>query len=348
MVGSWRMSMWWLLPVLAAFALAIVATDLMRLVAHRFGIIDDPGKSPRKIHGSPMPLGGGVAVYVAFAIPTLAVLIGTSHFTSGEMGVREFVGMLLGGLVLVIGGLLDDRYDLPARTSFCFSVLGACIATACGIGVTRLTNPFGDPFVLAPFVSGAFTFLWLLGTTYTTKLLDGLDGLVASIGTVAAVLILSLSLSPQFFQPDIALLSAIVAASLVGFLLWNWHPARIFLGEGGSTVIGYLIGVLAVISGGKVATALLVLGIPALDVAFVIVRRLWKKKNPFTSSDKDHLHHLLLAKGFSQRQVVCMYAVTALAFGVTTLLFSSWQKLIVLCILGIVAVTAAVRLSRHT
>lgn len=340
------MTLWWFFPILGALALSILCTDAMRSLAVRFGIVDDPGKHERKIHASPIPFGGGVAVYAAFAIPTLLVLLMTDHFTSGEIGMREFAGLLLGGLVLVVGGVLDDRYDLPPRVSFCFPLAAAILATACGIGVAKLTNPFGDPFVLAPIISSIFTFVWLLATTYTTKLLDGLDGLVSSIGLVAAILILSLSSSQKFFQPDVALLAAIAAAAMFGFLLWNWHPARIFLGEGGSTFIGFLIGVLAVISGGKVATALLVLGIPALDVAFVITRRLLRRKNPFTSSDKEHLHYLLLTKGFSHRQVVLLYVTFAVAFGTTTLLFASWQKLIALAILGVVALAAVVRLSR--
>lgn len=342
------MELWWFLPIVVSFVVALLSTGIVRTLAVRFGVVDDPGKSERKIHKTPIPLAGGVAVYVAFALSTLAVLLLTNHFTQGEMGMSQFVGLLMGGLVLVIGGILDDRHDLPPRASFIFPLLAAVIATAAGIGVTKLTNPFSDnPFVLAPAVSGVFTFAWLLMTTYTTKLLDGMDGLVTSIGVTAAVMIASLALSVKFFQPDVALLSAIAAAAMLGFLVWNWHPARIFLGEGGSTFIGFLIGTLAVISGGKVATALLVLGVPALDIVFVVIRRLRQGKNPFTSADREHLHHLLLRRGLSQPAIVVLYGAVAALFGITTFLLESWQKLVALAILGAAALVCVIRLSRN-
>ncbi|MBI1908198.1 undecaprenyl/decaprenyl-phosphate alpha-N-acetylglucosaminyl 1-phosphate transferase [Candidatus Uhrbacteria bacterium] len=340
------MSLWWALPVLAALALAILATDAVRGLASRLGIVDAPNKE-RKIHDRAVPLAGGVAVYLAFTVPTLAVLLFSDHFTKGEMGAGEFAGLLVGGLILLVGGVLDDRYDLPPRATVWFPVAAALVATLAGIGVTKLTNPFADaPIVLAPAVTGVFTFLWLLTTTYTTKLLDGLDGLVGSIGLTATLVITGLALSTAFFQPDVALLAGIAAAALLGFLLWNWYPARIFLGEGGSTFVGFLVGVLAVISGGKVATALLVLGIPALDIVFVVIRRLRQGRNPFTSADREHLHHLLLRRGLSQRTVVLLYAGAAALFGVSTFLLTSWQKIVALAILGAAALLGVIRLSR--
>ncbi len=339
------MALWWLLPILFALFLSLVLTAVVRYLALRYSLVDNPDGG-RKLHSSAIPLGGGVAIYLAFALPTLVVLITTNHFTSGAIRPLAFVGLLLGGLVLILGGLLDDRYSLSAKRSIIFPVLASLIAVICGIGVTKLTNPFGSPFLLPAAISSIFTFLWLLSTTYTTKLLDGLDGLATSISTVAALLIMALSLSIKFWQPDVALLAAIAVAALLGFLLWNWHPARIFLGEGGSTFLGFLVGVLAVISGGKVATALLVLGLPALDVVFVIIRRLARRQNPFTASDRDHLHYLLLDYGLSARQVVLLYITLAVIFGVTTLFLVSWQKLIILAILATVAGLMAISLHK--
>lgn len=339
------MELWWVIPLFGALAITIIAVDAVRAVALRFGIVDAPNKE-RKIHTTAVPLAGGVAVYLGFALPTVAVLIFSDHFTSGEIGLWQFAGLLVGGFALIIGGVVDDRYDLPPRVSFLFPLVAVSLATASGIGVTKLTNPFADePLVLLPIVSGFFTFVWLLATTYTTKLLDGLDGLATSIALTASMLMMGLALSEKFFQPDVALLAGIAFMSMFGFLLWNWHPARIFLGEGGSTWLGFLVGTLAVISGGKVATALLVLGVPALDVVFVIIRRLRQGKNPFASSDREHLHHLLLRRGFSQRLIVLLYVTVALAFGLTTFLLSSWQKVLALAILGVVALICVIRLN---
>ena len=126
---------------------------------------------------------------------------------------------------------------------------------------------------------------------YTTKLLDGVDGLVSGLGVIGGFVIFLFTATTNYFQPDIALASAIFGGASLGFLIFNWHPAKIFLGEGGSLLIGYILGVLAIISGGKIAIALLILGIPILDVLWTIIRRLLKKQNPFKFSDKLHLHH---------------------------------------------------------
>lgn len=337
------MPVWWPLALVLAFVGSVLATDIARVVATRARIVDVPN-APRKIHAAPVPLLGGVGLFVGFALATTVVLVASHHFVTGEMTPWHIVGVLLGGFLLVLGGVLDDRYNLRPRVAFVFPLLAALVATVAGIGVEKVTNPFGgDPFVLAAGASAALTFVWLLCTTYTVKLLDGIDGLAGTVPFVAMLTMAALALSERFWQPDVALLALIGAAATLGFLAWNMYPARIFLGEGGSTFLGFLVGALAVISGGKLATALLVLGIPALDVAFVILRRLRRGQHPATG-DSDHLHHLLLKRGYTQRQVVALYAVLALLFGSTTLLLTSWQKLIALAIVFVLALTLVWRL----
>lgn len=337
------MPVWWPLALAFAFVASALATDAVRAVALRFRIVDTPG-APRKIHDRPVPLLGGLGLYAGFALATTTVLLFSRHFVTGEMTAWHIAGLLLGGLVLMIGGVLDDRLDLRPRVAFVFPLIAALVATFSGIGVEKLTNPFGgDPFVLAAGVSAALTFGWLLCTTYTVKLLDGLDGLAATVSLVASAVIALLALSDKFWQPDVALLALISAAAIGGFLLWNANPARIFLGESGSTFLGFLVGGLAVISGGKLATALLVIGVPALDVAFVLLRRVCRGQSPF-AGDREHLHHLLLKKGYSQRQIVATYAGIALVFGLTTLLLESWQKIIALAIVFLLSLTLLWRL----
>jgi UDP-N-acetylmuramyl pentapeptide phosphotransferase/UDP-N-acetylglucosamine-1-phosphate transferase len=178
---------------------------------------------------------------------------------------------------------------------------------------------------------------------YTTKFLDGLDGLATSVSSIGALMVLLLSLTVAYFQPDVALLAVIVLGAQLGFLFWNFHPASIFLGEGGSTLVGYLVGMLAVISGGKLATALLVLGVPLLDVVWIVLRRYRAggMKQIFVG-DRKHLHHRLFDLGWSQTQIVLLYVFISGMFGVSTLFLQSKEKVIILVLLaGLMFVAAA-------
>jgi UDP-GlcNAc:undecaprenyl-phosphate/decaprenyl-phosphate GlcNAc-1-phosphate transferase len=178
---------------------------------------------------------------------------------------------------------------------------------------------------------------------YTTKFLDGLDGLATSVTSIGSLMVLLLALTVAYFQPDVALLAAIILGAQLGFLFWNFHPASIFLGEGGSTLVGFFVGMLAVISGGKLATALLVLGIPLLDVIWIILRRfrVGGIKQIFIG-DRKHLHHRLLDRGWSQTQIVLLYVFISGVFGASTLFLQSKEKAIALIFLaGLMLVAAA-------
>lgn len=251
----------------------------------------------------------------------------------------------------MIGGYLDDRFDLPAHATIIAPILATLTAIAFGIEVDKLTNPFGGVIYLLPWQSDVLVFVWLMLVMYTTKFLDGLDGLATSVSSVGAIMIMLLSLTASYFQPDVALLSAVTIGAYLGFLFWNVHPASIFLGEGGSTFVGFMLGILAVISGGKVATALLVLGIPLLDVLWVISRRFREGGiSRVFVGDKKHLHHRLLALGWGQTRIVILYVAVAAAFGVSALFLQSREKLVALIVLSLVMLLTAlffVQQERH-
>ena len=176
-----------------------------------------------------------------------------------------------------------------------------------------------------------------MGMMFTTKLLDGLDGLSTGVVLIGALMIFGLTQSVKFYQPEIGVITMIFAGALAGFLIFNFHPAKIFLGEGGSVLIGFILGVIAIISGSKIATTLLVVGIPALDVAWVIIHRIIKGKS-ITKGDSAHLHYRLLRKGVSHRLVVLLMYVLALGFGASTLFLQSSQKVIALVLLVVVMI----------
>lgn len=296
---------------------------------------------PRKLHPRPTPLLGGIAVYAAFTVVLGVVAWWTRAPFEGRISPMELLAVFLGGLILVIGGYLDDRYRLKPVQQVLFPIIAVSVAAAAGIGITRITSPLGGVVILAPFVTVAFTVIWLLGTTYTTKLLDGLDGLVAGITAIGALLITTLSLTARYYQPDVAIIALALAGAALGFLIFNFHPAKIFLGEGGSTLCGFLLGVLAIISGGKIATALLVMGIPVVDVALVITQRVFRRGG-VTRGDRSHLHFRLLDLGFTHRGAVLFLYVLASGFGVTTLFLQTQQKLVALFVLAVIAIALSV------
>ncbi|MEK7619875.1 MAG: MraY family glycosyltransferase [Patescibacteria group bacterium] len=327
-----------------SFVLSFFLTLFVRRVAIYFGIIDQPGLL-RKIHTRPVAMLGGVAIFVALAAATIGILTSSDLLTSGEIDVRHYLGVLLGGLILMIGGFIDDRRELPPRLAIIAPILAALTAIGFGIEVDKLSNPLGGAIVLGGWQSDILVFVWLMIVMYTTKFLDGLDGLATSVTSVGAIMIMLLSLTVTYFQPDVAIFSAVTLGAFVGFLFWNVHPASIFLGEGGSTFVGYMLGILAVISGGKLATALLVLGIPLLDVVWVVSRR-WREGGAprIFQGDKKHLHHRLLKLGWGQTPIVLLYVVIASAFGVSALFLQSREKLVALFILAIIMGLAAVLL----
>ncbi len=320
-----------------ALVLAAVITPLVRRFATRFGYMDIP-RPPRNLHNKPVAKLGGVAIYLAVVI-AIGVFWLTGGIDFNIVPERFILAIILGGAVLVASGLIDDKYDLSAKYLAIFPIVAALVVvfSGIGIGIKFLSNPFGDPIslgfgVIGVPASGIFIFLWLLGMMFTTKFLDGLDGLVAGIGLIAGLTLFALSLSSQVNQPITATLCIILVGALAGYLIYAFNPASIFLGEGGSTIVGFFLGVFSVILGAKIATALLVMGIPILDVAWVIAQRVWYRKSPFIG-DRLHLHFKLLDLGFTQKQTaLVLYGISAV-FGFTAVFLQARGKLVALIIL---------------
>jgi len=319
------------LAFIASFTLALGLTLLVKKVALKFKIVDQPGET-RKIHSQAVPLLGGLAVFLAFFI---VLFLFKDYFLVGNLNWRHLIGFFGGGLIIMIGGFLDDKYRLSAKQQIIFPLLAILLVILGGVEIEKITNPFGGfiNFQNIIWLSPVLILVWLLGMMYTTKLLDGVDGLVTGIGAIGSFIIFLFTLTTKYYQPDIALAALILTGAALGFLVFNFHPAKIFLGEGGSLFIGYALGVLAIISGGKIAIALLIMGIPILDVLWTIIRRLLTGKNPFKFADKKHLHHRLLNLGLSQKQTVFVFYFLASAFGLSGLFLQSRGKIFTLGLL---------------
>lgn len=335
---------------LLAFALAAAITPVIRKLAINLRMFDLPG-DPRKIHSSPVPFLGGVAVFLSFLVAAVVYLkFGRVDFNI--VPVKFFMGLFFGGLVLIAGGALDDKLNLPPKLLWLFPAVASLIIvfSGIGVGIKFISNPFGPPInisytLLGLPLSGIFIWVWMMGMTFTTKLLDGLDGLCSGIAAIGGLTMFLISLGPKVNQPITATLAIMFSGALFGYLIYAFNPASIFLGEGGSTFLGFTLGVLSVILGAKIATALLVMGIPILDVAWVIVRRLWYRRSPF-HGDRQHLHFRLLDIGLTQRQaVLVLYGISAI-FGITAVFLQSKGKLIALvilfCVMLILALTTVI------
>lgn len=339
----------YLLAFIITFLLSVGLTLLVKHFALKFHIVDNP-IGDRKIHKTPIPLLGGLAVFFSFS----TVVIYYSYFTDLIIGgfilPKFIIGIILAGLVIMIGGFLDDKFGVKPKLQLIFPFIAAIIIIACGIGIGHVRNPLGGIISLdnwqfiffwyqgIPYkitlLADLFTLIWLMGMMYTTKLLDGLDGLVSGITVIGSLIIFGVAISKDVAQYNTALIAIILAAAFAGFLVFNFNPAKIFLGEGGSLFAGLMLGVLAIISGSKVATALLIMGVPILDVIWVILRRLIYY-GKISIADRKHLHFRLLDVGLSHRQaVIFLYCLTAL-FGSIALFLQTLGKLIALIILGI-------------
>ncbi len=340
----------------AAAALAFLATIAVRSAAVAFRVVDRPTE-PRKIHVLPTPLLGGLAIFLSFWA-VIGVVLLTDFLPARYVSVQFLGGLFAAGVVLMVGGWVDDRYRLRARYQLIAPVAATLVVIGSGMGIAFVSNPLGPGLwhldavqwelfavggrtVRFVLLSDVFTVIWLLGMMFTTKLLDGLDGLVSGITTIGAFILFALSLSDKTFQPDVAMLAIALSGATVGFLFWNAHPAKIFLGEGGSVWLGFMLGVLAIISGGKVATALLVMGVPILDVAWVIIRRVFLEKKSPAIGDSKHLHFRLLTAGLSHRQSVLLLWGFAALFGVASLFLQTQGKIYSLVILALVTVLLA-------
>ncbi len=322
-----------ILVFIASAIFSFLFSKIIIYLASKFNILDYP-KDGRKIHKKPIPLLGGLAIYFSFLL-TILFLYLQGNLLDERMNIEMIFYFLLAGFILIIFGYLDDKYNLEAK----YSILGPIIAVLLvvllgGIRVNFITSfnnriLYLDTFILLPYI---ISFIWLLGMTYTTKLLDGLDGLTSTIGLIASFIIFFVSLSWDVTGSTTSLMSLALAGSIFGFLLLNWQPARIFLGESGSVFIGFALGVLSIISGSKIATALLVMAFPILDIIFVIFSRL-KNKQKIWLGDREHLHFRLMSIGLSSKQVVFFMSTIGLLFGLISIFFTTKAKISALFIL---------------
>lgn len=290
-----------------AFGISILCTPFVKVIAQKIGAIDVP--DARRVHTHPIPRMGGLAIFYGFIVATLC-------FARIDTQLR---GILIGSFIVVALGIVDDVKQLGAKVKFAVQILVASIVVYHGVVIEFLSVPtFINPngYVELGYFSIPFTILWIVGVTNAVNLIDGLDGLAVGVSSIATFSLFFIAILAGEMQ--VALLTAALAGGCLGFLPYNFNPAKIFMGDTGSTFLGYMLSVICIqgLFKGYVVISFiipfLILGLPIFDTAFAIVRRLWNKK-PIMAPDRGHLHHKLMDMGFSQKQTVAiLYIVTSI------------------------------------
>lgn len=317
--------------LLGAFVVAVLVSVVLVpgaiAVARPLGLVDHPD-AQRRVHTRPVPRSGGLAVTASFVVVSLgAVLVGGMSGAPAPILGRNLLTLLAGGVVALLIGMADDRWDLRARWQLLGQAGLAVGAVAFGLTIAAVNNPLGPGLIrFAPPLAAILTVVWIVGMINSVNFIDGLDGLSSGIGVIAALTLGVISLTTTVGEPFVGLLCFALAGALVGFLRWNYHPARVFLGTGGVMFLGYALAVLSVYGTAKVAVALLVLGVPIIDTFWIIVRRLAAGASPF-KPDRGHIHHRLLDLGLTQRQAVLVIYALCAALAVLALVLSGTGQL---------------------
>ena len=309
-----------MLAILVAFVVSIALTPFVKRLAVKVGAVDVPGEA-RRVHDHPIPRMGGLAIFLGFIVSTLLFADIT----------QEVRGILIGSIIIVITGVIDDIVSLRAWTKFLIQILAAVIAVLHGVVINVVSNPnvfSNQEAIVLGWVAIPLTVLWIVGITNSVNLIDGLDGLAVGVSTISCVTILVVALLVS--EPNVALIVAALAGACIGFMPYNLNPARIFMGDTGSL--------------------LLALAVPLSDTLFAFCRRILHGQSPF-HADRGHFHHKLMDLGLNQKQAVAiLYAISAtlgLAAVVLTTKGTIRIALLILALLIGFVVCAFIRKSVH-
>jgi len=310
----------YILSFIMAFLISFFTTPLAKKIAFKVGAIDQP--KDRGVHTEPMPRMGGIAIVLGFM---LTLLLATPFVPL--LNWRQFTGVTAGATIIFLLGFFDDMRNLSAKFKLIFQIIAALLVTTSGVKIQFVTWPFLENSLISlqPFAT-PLTVIWIVGVTNAVNLIDGLDGLAAGVSSIASICLMALSIHSG--HPLAVLLTATLAGSCLGFLPYNFNPATIFMGDTGSTFLGFILAVTSILGLLKSYTfatifiAILILGLPIFDTAFAILRRYINGK-PIMEADRGHLHHRLMDKGYSQKQaVVTLYGISG-GFGLMGIALST-------------------------
>ena len=323
-----------LLAAIVSFVVAYMMTPPVKTFAEKVGAIDIP-KDDRRIHDHPIPRMGGIAIFIGF-MASMLVFVEMNH---------PVIGMLVGALIIAVMGAIDDIVTLNAWVKLTFQVLAAIVAIRCGVVVDAISNPnilSNVTTINVGWLSIPLTLIWIIGCTNAVNLIDGLDGLAVGVSAISSFTMLIVAMFVA--EPTVAIILAALTGACVGFMPYNMNPAKIFMGDVGSQLLGFILASASIMGLFKFHAIitffvpLLALGVPIFDTSFAFIRRIIHKQSPF-HADKKHLHHRLLALGLSQKQAVAvLYAITCI-LGITgVILASSGAGKAILLLLAVILV----------
>ncbi|WP_191560044.1 glycosyltransferase family 4 protein [Metabacillus idriensis] len=302
----------YIVTFLLTLTLSVVSVPFVIKLAKRIGVVDIPNK--RKVHAKAVPRLGGLAIYFAFLAGFVFISLMYDQLP---------LSIIIGATIIVFTGFIDDKFQIKPWQKLLGQVIAAVIVLADGLSIQYLTIPFLEQSLpVSAWIALPISFFWIIGVTNAVNLIDGLDGLASGVSIIAACSILTMALILGDVQ--VALLSIALIGSTIGFLFFNFHPAKIFMGDTGSLLLGFLLSVFSIIGFKQVTFVtfiipIVILAVPLADTTIAIIRRKLNNKR-IMDADKNHLHHRLLASGFSHRQAVLFIYFISSLFGVAAIL----------------------------
>lgn len=343
------------LSLFLSFSISFLLTPLVISLTHKFGYLDLPNrKHPAILHKKPIPRAGGISPLLGFLASLFFVAILSPDFSL----TKNIWGIIISSVLIVVVGLFDDKYDLSPYLRLVTNIFAVLIVVGFGIGIASFTNPFGGLIRLDSLVYyfnlpenfGLFAgkhsiilladlvaFVWIIWIMNALNWSSGVDGQLSGIATIALCTLGIASAQLLNFDPNqinVALVSFAAAGAFLGFLPWSFYPQKIMPGYGGATLAGFLVAVLAILSGAKLATALLIILVPLVDSVWAVVRRLLNRRSPVWG-DSYHLHHQLLKMGWTIPQICFLYYAVGLILGILALNFDTVEKFFAIVILGV-------------
>jgi len=346
--------------LLVSLAISLLVTPLIQLISQKLNILDLP--SERKIHQKSVPLLGGVPIFIAFNLTILfGILFNFEYFE--KFYTSKWISTFIAQLIILGIGIYDDIKKTKPWIKFLFQVFAGSLLIIFGFGINLITNPFTGNSVHLGFLSIPITILWVVGITNALNLVDGLDGLATGIAFIACIAIFGISYIYQ--NIGIGIISLILAGSILGFLRYNFHPAKIFLGDSGSFLLGFLLAFLSIKGFSKgptlivILAPILILGLPIIDTLLSMIRRFLKpirlvdypsKNSKFRflflrgismfEADKDHIHHRLLKFGFSQKKVVLILYGICIVLCALAFVTIAWKNLNIILFLVVIIIAS--------